>query len=170
MCFGCSKEPSHWDCSFEYPQHMFWLRNKKKNSVAHSYLRAKSTKKSSTFSNFAAPKWNQIRLNISCESSAGRQFTWNYKPYFIENLRKISKFVAGTWLALYVLIFSLPVTIFVVCFSPLLMFLGSLYCKQYEARSDCSLWSSKEQSDQGSYCLLPWKNLAWNVLQCMQQT
>ena len=25
---GCSKEPSHWDGSFEYPQHMFWLRNK----------------------------------------------------------------------------------------------------------------------------------------------
>ena len=30
ICFGCSKEPSHWDGSFEYPQHMFWLRNKKK--------------------------------------------------------------------------------------------------------------------------------------------
>ena len=29
MCFGCSKEPSHGDGSFEYPQHMFWLRNKK---------------------------------------------------------------------------------------------------------------------------------------------
>ena len=29
MCFGCSKEPSHWDGSFEYLQHMFWLRNKK---------------------------------------------------------------------------------------------------------------------------------------------
>ena len=29
MCFGCSKEPSHRDGSFEYPQHMFWLRNKK---------------------------------------------------------------------------------------------------------------------------------------------
>ena len=29
MCFGCSKEPSHWDGSFEHPQHMFWLRNKK---------------------------------------------------------------------------------------------------------------------------------------------
>ena len=28
MCFGCSKEPSHRDGSFEYPQHMFWLRNK----------------------------------------------------------------------------------------------------------------------------------------------
>ena len=27
MCFGCSKEPSHG--SFEYPQHMFWFRNKK---------------------------------------------------------------------------------------------------------------------------------------------
>ena len=31
MCFGCSKEPSHRDGSFEYPQHMFWLRNKKDN-------------------------------------------------------------------------------------------------------------------------------------------
>ena len=29
VCFGCSKEPSHQDGSFEYPQHMFWLRNKK---------------------------------------------------------------------------------------------------------------------------------------------
>ena len=27
--FWCSKEPSHWDGSFVYPQHMFWLRNKK---------------------------------------------------------------------------------------------------------------------------------------------
>ena len=31
MCFGCSKEPSHRDGSFEYPQHMFWLRNKNNN-------------------------------------------------------------------------------------------------------------------------------------------
>ena len=31
ICFGCSKEPSHRDGSFEYPQHMFWLRNKKVN-------------------------------------------------------------------------------------------------------------------------------------------
>ena len=29
MCFGCSKETSHQDGSFEYPQHMVWLRNKK---------------------------------------------------------------------------------------------------------------------------------------------
>ena len=29
MYFGSSKEPSHRDGSFEYPQHMFWLRNKK---------------------------------------------------------------------------------------------------------------------------------------------
>ena len=29
ICFGCSKEPSHRDGSVEYPQHMFWLRNKK---------------------------------------------------------------------------------------------------------------------------------------------
>ena len=35
ICFGCSKEPSHLDGSFKNPQHMFWLRNKKK-SVTHS--------------------------------------------------------------------------------------------------------------------------------------
>ena len=23
---GCSKEPSHWDSTFLYPQHMFWLK------------------------------------------------------------------------------------------------------------------------------------------------
>ena len=28
MCFGCSKEPSNGDGSFEYPQHMFCMRNK----------------------------------------------------------------------------------------------------------------------------------------------
>ena len=31
ICFWCSKEPSHWDCYFEYPQHMFWMRNKENN-------------------------------------------------------------------------------------------------------------------------------------------
>ena len=41
MCFGCSKEPSHWDGSFEYPQHMFCLRNKKIWLFStHSYLKA----------------------------------------------------------------------------------------------------------------------------------
>ena len=29
ISFGCSKEPSHRDGSYEYPQHMFWLRSKK---------------------------------------------------------------------------------------------------------------------------------------------
>ena len=40
-CFGCSKEQAHRDSYIEYPQHMFWLRNKKnKFSVTHSYLGA----------------------------------------------------------------------------------------------------------------------------------
>ena len=36
ICFGCSKETSHWSCSFEFPQHMFWLRNKKTIFGTHS--------------------------------------------------------------------------------------------------------------------------------------
>ena len=38
MCFGYSKEPSHRDGSFEYPQHMFWLRNKKINFQLHTLI------------------------------------------------------------------------------------------------------------------------------------
>ena len=38
MCFGCSKEPSHRDGSFEYPQHMFWLRNKKNNFLLRTLI------------------------------------------------------------------------------------------------------------------------------------
>ena len=38
MCFGCSTEPSHRDGSFEYPQHMFWLRDKKNNFQLRSLI------------------------------------------------------------------------------------------------------------------------------------
>ena len=38
MCFGCSKEPSHGDGSFEYPQNMFWLRNKENNFQLHTLM------------------------------------------------------------------------------------------------------------------------------------
>ena len=38
MCFRCSKEPSHQDGSFEYPQHMFWLRNKKDTFLLRSLI------------------------------------------------------------------------------------------------------------------------------------
>ena len=37
MFFGCSKEPYHWDSSFEYPQHMFWSKNKKFVFLLHTF-------------------------------------------------------------------------------------------------------------------------------------
>ena len=36
ICFGCLKELSHSDGSFEYPQQMYWLRNKKINFLVHT--------------------------------------------------------------------------------------------------------------------------------------
>ena len=59
MCFGFSKEPSHRDGSFEYPQHMFWLRIKKNNfqlrtliwrheNFAHERTYARATEKMHT--------------------------------------------------------------------------------------------------------------------------
>ena len=38
MCFGCPKELSHQDGSFEYHEHMFWLRNKKNNFLLCSLI------------------------------------------------------------------------------------------------------------------------------------
>ena len=38
MRFRCSKEPSHRDGSFEYPQHMFGLRIKESSFQLHLYL------------------------------------------------------------------------------------------------------------------------------------
>ena len=38
MCFGCSKELSYLDGSFEHPQHLFWLRNKKNNFQLHTLI------------------------------------------------------------------------------------------------------------------------------------
>ena len=40
MCFGSSKEPSQGDGSFEYPQHMFWLKFKKKISFINFLYKA----------------------------------------------------------------------------------------------------------------------------------
>ena len=36
ICLGCSKETSHRDGSFEYPRHMFWLRNKIITFLVHT--------------------------------------------------------------------------------------------------------------------------------------
>ena len=38
MCFGCSKEPSHRDGSFEYPQHMFWMINEENSFPIHTLI------------------------------------------------------------------------------------------------------------------------------------
>ena len=37
-CIENSKEQSHRDGSFEYPQGMFWLKNKKRLFITNSYL------------------------------------------------------------------------------------------------------------------------------------
>ena len=36
--FRCSKEPSNRDGSFEYPQHMFWMRNIEKRFLIHTLI------------------------------------------------------------------------------------------------------------------------------------
>ena len=38
ICFGCSKEPSHWDSSFEDPQHIFESRSKKTYLKLHALI------------------------------------------------------------------------------------------------------------------------------------
>ena len=76
--------------------------------------------------------------------------------YFVKTLPKdinpffIFKNLTG-FLTSILLGCNMTVTIFVVCFIACLFFLGSLYCKHFGPRSDCS----HEQSDQVSCCLSP---------------
>ena len=68
LCFWCSKELSHWDSSFEYPQHMFWLRNMNYDFQLHPYLKAFVAGGNFcclliSFSNSLDP--DQVRQNVS---------------------------------------------------------------------------------------------------------
>ena len=38
MCYGFSKEPSHGDGSFEYPLHVFSIRNNENNFPIHTLI------------------------------------------------------------------------------------------------------------------------------------
>ena len=84
ICFGCSKEPSHWDGSFEYTQHMFWLRNKK----IISYLKAWDVQ--------AGLRFSDIRLSqnrhfvLSCISKNYKHlhlYAWKKMFIYIEKHR-----------------------------------------------------------------------------------
>ena len=61
MCFGCSKEPSHRDGSFEYPQHMFWMRNKENNFPIHTLIWRPAFYSSSIFSKYQLFAKKKIR-------------------------------------------------------------------------------------------------------------
>ena len=59
----------------------------------------------------------------------------------------------------------LSAVVMICLLSLLLMYFAGLYYKHYGPWSDCSLGSS----DQGSQCLLPWKNLVWCAPEHVQQ-
>ena len=61
MCFGCSKEPSDWDGSFEYPQHMFWLRNKKNNFQLRTLIWGPILSLARTYANSLDPDQDRYR-------------------------------------------------------------------------------------------------------------
>ena len=79
------------------------------------YFGKKSEDDNKSIKNYLACKEfrNQIRLDMSCESHASRQFTWR-------------------------LALNSPIATKVVCYSCLLKCLRSLYSKQCGPRSDCS--------------------------------
>ena len=39
VCFGCSKELSHGDGSFEHPKNVFWSSNREINLQLHTLIR-----------------------------------------------------------------------------------------------------------------------------------
>ena len=81
MCFGCSKEPSHWDGSFEYPQHMFWVRNKENNFPIRTLIwRPVPTKRP----NFLDPRMGWLTVTqqelLTASSKLLARFLPNFEP------------------------------------------------------------------------------------------
>ena len=86
MCFGYSKELSHWDGSFEYPQHMFWLRIKKNNFQLRTLICGPVTTMSSSYLHLS------LVLNLSlyvyhlttmCSSYLHYHTQWIYHTFLI---------------------------------------------------------------------------------------
>ena len=67
MCFGCSKEPSHSDGSSEYPQHMFWLGNKKNNLQLHTLIRGLNYHKT------RAPTYTHTQIGATTKNERTQQ-------------------------------------------------------------------------------------------------
>ena len=74
MCFWCSKEPSHWDVSFEYPQHMFWTRNKENSFSIRTLIWRSVWFTYKQHSKFEKQKYNLLWHNAVKMSQNGDQF------------------------------------------------------------------------------------------------
>ena len=73
MCCGCLKEPSHRDGSFEYTQHMFWLRNKKNNFLLSTLI-----------------WWTANHLSkIQIKHEGPESLTWILSPTFVTQIEII---------------------------------------------------------------------------------
>ena len=65
MCFECSKGPSNRDGSFEYPQYMFWMRNKENNFPIRTLVwRPDNWSCKSIFDLFESGRFTQVLVYI----------------------------------------------------------------------------------------------------------
>ena len=88
-----------------------------------------------------------------------KYMTLRYKTYYILFFLNHSSvpaellhlFSHGGSISFHPLTLLPPITTFIVCSISLDMYLGSLYCKQYGPRSDCSLGSSLNRAHSDSF-------------------
>ena len=130
MCFGCSKELSHRDGSFEFQQHLIWLRNKKNNSQLRTLIWGPVLKIHAcsfffhTISGYFGSCFYFIRFRVSLQ------------------LKHISSYVCRQQLYSQGLTLIELITTKVVCFCRPLKGFRNLFDKQYIPRSDGSSRSS----------------------------
>ena len=104
MCFGCSKEPSPWDGSFEYPQHMFWMINEENSFIIHTLIW-----RPGTVCLISGPDF-LFYIDTSCTEANQKHLKWKltvpfyfYLGYAMENYNKLLtdqflKFYLSTYL------------------------------------------------------------------------
>ena len=81
MCFECSKEPSLRDGCFEYPKHMYWMRNKENNFPISNLIWRPASIPQETYS-FVIFQWEGRGMGGGGSFGSGHEYAdiqWGYR-------------------------------------------------------------------------------------------
>ena len=102
MCLGFSKKPFHRDGSFEYPQHMFCLRNKKTNCQLRTLISWFTRECCMCVPKRAKWSWiAHLSFVINVSDGSRTRPMWPRWGHFVPQINSLNKFKRVHWVMLH---------------------------------------------------------------------